>query len=70
MAIETHKTLNYVKFNIPTSILKITDNPLAVSYTHLDVYKRQPFAERGKDATSDEDKLGLHEKPRVMIFPP
>ena len=32
--------------------------------------RRKPFAERGKDATSDEDKLGLHEKPRVMIFPP
>ena len=32
--------------------------------------RRKPFAERGKDATSDEDKLGLHEKPRFMIFPP
>ena len=31
--------------------------------------RRKALAEGGKDATGDEDKLGLHEKPRVMIFP-
>ena len=36
-------------------------NPNAVSYTHLDVYKRQPVALNGKEMSAKEIVLALNE---------
>ena len=38
-----HKLLNgpYFPFDVRTDYVKVTDDTVPVSYTHLDVYKRQ-----------------------------